>query len=162
NRQLAVDAIETHVARPLGWSIERAAYAIIDLAIAHMADMVRLATVRRGLDPRDFSMLASGGAGPLHAAAVGAEVGVAHTIIPPRPGRFSALGAALGEVRHDLSQTALQMIMNVDPATLSGIFDTLEERARALLSHEDKRGRQKPRLGRFADLRFAGQLFELG
>jgi len=161
SRDLAVEAISQHIAKPLGWSVGRAAYAIIDLAIAHMADMVRLATVRRGLDPRDFSMLASGGAGPLHAAAVGAEVGVSRTIIPPLPGMFSALGATLGEVRHDLSQATLQLLAGVDPALLDVTFELLQDRAKALLDREAGHGRREPKLARFADLRFAGQLFEL-
>jgi N-methylhydantoinase A len=127
-----------------------------------MAEMVRLATVRRGLDPRSFSMLASGGAGPLHAAAVGAEVGVRRTIVPPLPGMFSALGATLGEVRHDLAQTALHPIAAVTPAFLASSFIPLKARAEALVEREGMTAGIQPRLRRHADLRFAGQLFELG
>ena len=104
DRSLAVQAIQRHIADPLGWSVVRAAYAIIDIAVANMAEMVRLATTQRGLDPRDFALLASGGAGPLHAAAVGAEIGAQEVIVPPFPGMFSALGATLGAIRHEVTQ----------------------------------------------------------
>jgi N-methylhydantoinase A len=156
---LARHAVEAHVARPLGWTVAQAAYAIIDIAVANMAEMVRLATVRRGLDPRDFALLASGGAGPLHAAAVGAEVGVAEAIVPPLPGMFSALGAALGQIRHELSQTVLRTVAEVDLAALATVFQSLRDRAQALFAAEPGGG--APRYARFVEMRFQGQLFEL-
>ncbi len=160
DRELAVAAVEQHIARPMGWSVARAAHAIIALAVASMTEMVRLATVRRGLDPREFSIVAAGGAGPLHALAVGAEAGVKEVIVPPLPGMFSALGAILGEVRHDLSQTLLGPISELSSATLGATFDQLGTKALDLLAREPA-GTDEPRLKRFADLRFAGQLFEL-
>ncbi len=107
NPHLAAEAIRKYIAEPFGWSVAKAAYAIIDIAVANMAEMVRLVTTRRGLDPRQFAILASGGAGPLHAAAVGREIGAAEVIVPPFPGMFSAFGATLGTVRHELTQTLL-------------------------------------------------------
>ncbi|WP_320178920.1 hydantoinase/oxoprolinase family protein [Roseovarius pacificus] len=159
DRSAAVKAIEEHVAAPMGWSVSRAAFAIIDLAVAHMAEMVRLATVRRGLDPRDFSIFATGGAGPLHAAAVGAETGVRRTIIPPLPGMFSALGATLGEIRHDLSRSALKPASEIEPEMLVRAFDGLEAKALELIARDGGTG--NPAFEHFADLRFVGQLFEL-
>jgi N-methylhydantoinase A len=160
SRQHAVDAIETHIAGPMGWSIARAAHSILELAVASMTEMVRLATVRRGLDPRDFSILASGGAGPLHAAWVGAEAGVKEVVIPPLPGMFSALGAVLGEVRHDLSQTLLGPANALSFGVLEEAFARLKQKADTLLANEPQ-GSGAPDFGRFADLRFVGQLFEL-
>ena len=160
NRDLAVEVIEKHIAGPMGWTLARAAYAILDIATAHMAEMVRMATVRRGLDPRDFALLASGGAGPLHASAVATETGARSVIVPPIPGMFSALGATMGEIRHDLTQSALQHLKNADPAALEKGFVTLEAKANQLFSREllasDDRSFE-----RNADIRFAGQLFEL-
>jgi N-methylhydantoinase A len=144
----------------MGWSVARAAHSIIDIAVASMTEMVRLATVRRGLDPRDFSILASGGAGPLHAATVGIEVGAKEVVIPPLPGMFSALGAILGEVRHDLSQTLLGPIRELDAGALASAFARLHQKAQELMAKEPK-GNGHPGFSRFADLRFAGQLFEL-
>lgn len=160
SRELAVAAIDTHIATPMGWPVARAAHSILELAVASMTEMMRLATVRRGLDPREFSILASGGAGPLHAAWVGAEVGAKEVMIPPLPGMFSALGAVLGEVRHDLSQTLLCPIAELRAQALDSVFARLKDKADALLAKEPK-GAGHAGFLRFADLRFAGQLFEL-
>lgn len=160
NRALAVDAVEEHVARPLGWTVERAAYAIIEIAVANMTEMVKLATVRRGLDPRDFSIIASGGAGPLHAALVGAEIGAKETVVPPYPGMFSALGSTLGRVKHDISMSLVKPIVQLTPAAFAGAFDSLAARASSLLSAEHV-GDQALFLERKAFCRFSGQLYEL-
>jgi N-methylhydantoinase A len=160
SRSAAVDAITRHIADPLGWTVVRAAYAIIDIAVAHMAEMVRLATTHRGLDPRDFSLLASGGAGPLHASWVGQEIGAREIIIPPFPGMFSALGATLGAIRHDVTQTIFRDVRSLDPTELKDIFARLSVRADELLSAEPH-GAARPAPERIAEVRFAGQLFEL-
>ena len=160
SRDLAIAAIDTHIAKPMGWSVARAAHSVLELAVASMTEMMRLATVRRGLDPREFSILASGGAGPLHAAWVGAEVGAKEVMIPPLPGMFSALGAALGEVRHDLSQTLLCPVAELRLETLADTYARLKHRADSLLAKEPQ-GAGEAGFLRYADLRFAGQLFEL-
>jgi N-methylhydantoinase A len=159
-RELAVAAVKRHIADPYGWSVPKAAYAIIDIAVANMAGMVRLATTRRGLDPRHFSILASGGAGPLHAAAVGEQIGASEVIVPPYPGMFSAFGATLGAVRHELTHTFLCALSTVKSSMLAAEFDRLNERADALLSAEPE-GVSAPRKERFVEARFVGQLFEL-
>jgi N-methylhydantoinase A len=160
SRELAVAAIDAHIAKPMGWSVARAAHSVLELAVASMTEMMRLATVRRGLDPREFSIIASGGAGPLHAAWVGAEAGAKEVVIPPLPGMFSALGAVLGEVRHDLSQTMLCPVHELRTEALDRAYARLKDKANALLAKEP-RGTGQPGFVRFADLRFAGQLFEL-
>jgi N-methylhydantoinase A len=159
-RSAAVEAITRHIADPLGWTVVRAAYAIIDIAVANMAEMVRLATTHRGLDPRDFSLLASGGAGPLHASLVGREIGAREIIIPPFPGMFSALGATLGAVRHEVTQTIFRDVRSLDLTELKNIFARLSVRAGRLLSVEPQGVAQSAR-ERIAEVRFAGQLFEL-
>ncbi|MFA5662912.1 hydantoinase/oxoprolinase family protein [Castellaniella sp.] len=160
SRDAAVDAIERHIARPMGWPLARAAHAIIEIAVANMTEMVRLATVRRGYDPREFAILASGGAGPLHAALVGAEVGVREVLVPPQSGIFSALGAVLGEVRHDVSATLLTPLEALDPQAVADAFEGLATKAAGLLAAESA-DPANARQQRFADLRFVGQLFEL-
>ena len=155
-------AIEIHLAKPLGWTVERSAWGILTLANANMAEMVRLATLRRGLDPRDFTLVAFGGAGPLHATEIAREVGVPRVAVPPYPGLFSAIGTVLGDVRHDLVQTLLKRTDALEPATLQAAFAGLEERARQLLAEEDLApGHGAPVLTRYADLRFEGQMFEI-
>ena len=160
DRSLAVEAVQRHIAEPLGWSVVRASYAIIDIAVANMAEMVRLATTQRGLDPRDFALLASGGAGPLHAAAVGAEIGAREVIVPPFPGMFSALGATLGAIRHEVTQTLLRSLRDLNDADLAFGFDRLTKRAHDILAAEPT-GSAKPQFHRLIDARFIGQLFEL-
>jgi N-methylhydantoinase A len=160
NREHAVEAVREHVAKPLGWTVVRAAYAIIDIAVANMAEMVRLATTQRGLDPRDFALLASGGAGPLHAAAVGAEIGASEVVVPPYPGMFSALGATLGSVRHEVTQTLLRNLRDLDEINLSSAFSQLSKRVEVILAAEPA-GLAYPRFERMLEARFVGQLFEL-
>ena len=157
---LARRAIATHLAEPLGWSVERAAHAILDVAVANMAEMVRLATVRRGLDPRDFVLVPSGGAGPLHAVAIAREVGISEIVVPPLPGMFSALGAMLSPIRHDLSASFLRQVRNVAPGQLQQAFAPLHDKLDRLFAAEQDRVEQ-PRTLRFADIRFRGQLFQL-
>jgi N-methylhydantoinase A len=159
-RDRAVAAVKQHIADPYGWSLSRAAYAIIDIAVASMAEMVRLATTRRGLDPRGFAILASGGAGPLHAAAVGEQIGATEVIVPPYPGMFSAFGATLGAVRHELTQTFLCNVSKLEPFSLDAAFDLLKERADVILAAEPE-GVSRPVVERFLEARFMGQLFEL-
>jgi N-methylhydantoinase A len=159
-RELAVDAISRHIAEPFGWSVAKAAYSIIDIAVANMAEMVRLATTRRGLDPRHFAILASGGAGPLHAPAVGEQIGSAEVVIPPYPGMFSAFGATLGTIRHEITQTMLLGIRDLDIAVLEKAFHDLVSRVEVLLAAEP-RGVGAPKLERMLEARFVGQLFEL-
>lgn len=160
DRAFAVAAIDEHIARPMGWTVEKAAYAIINIAIASMTEMVKLATVRRGLDPRDFSLVASGGAGPLHAALVGREIGVIETIIPPYPGMFSALGATLGQVKHDISQTLLAPLQQLSHKALQEAFDSLARRADNILLGETV-DESDVIIERFANCRYVGQLYEL-
>lgn len=160
DRDLAVAAVKRHVAEPFGWNLGRAAYAIIDIAVANMAEMVRLATSRKGFDPRNFAILASGGAGPLHVAAVGEQIGATEVIIPPYPGMFSAFGATFGAVRHELTRTFLSTVTDMDVAQLESAFAGLRAQADEILRAEP-RGVAPPRMQRFLEARFMGQLFEL-
>ncbi|WP_226575938.1 hydantoinase/oxoprolinase family protein [Acuticoccus sediminis] len=160
DRDRAVRVIADRIADPMGWDLSRAAYAILDLATARMAEMVRMATVRRGLDPRDFTLLASGGAGPLHAANVAAETGARAVVVPPLPGMFSALGATMGEIRHDLSKASLALIAQADHGAVAEGFEALRREAETLLAREVLSGTTRT-FERYLDLRFAGQLFEL-
>ncbi|MEM8972559.1 MAG: hydantoinase/oxoprolinase family protein [Pseudomonadota bacterium] len=154
-------AIRQHLAEPMGWSATEAALGILKLANANMAEMVRLATLRRGLDPRDFALVAFGGAGPLHAAELAREVGIPKVIVPVYPGLFSAIGTILGERRHDLVQTHLSRVTEIDTDKLSEGFGDLEKKAMELMQAEDVASDTALVLERSIDLRFEGQLFEL-
>lgn len=157
----AVEAIKVNVADPLGWSVHEGAAGILRLATAAMAEMVRLATLRRGLDPRDFCLVASGGAGPLHAAEIAREVGVPTVLIPPIPGLFSAIGTVLGEQRHDLVQASVQLLASADLTQLEKAFRKLRVQADELIQNENVIGVEAWRFEREVDLRYEGQLFEV-
>jgi len=157
---LAAAAIERQIAGPLGWPVARAAWGILRLATANMAEMVRLATLRRGLDPRDFSLVAFGGAGPLHAGEIAREVGIPRVVVPPVPGLFSAIGTLMGRVRHDLVQTMLRRASELRISEVTEAFAQLDARAERLIRDEDA-GSADWRLDRAVDARFEGQLFEL-
>lgn len=156
----AEEAIRRHIAEPLGWSLARAAYAIIDIVVASMAEMVHLTTVQRGIDPRDFAILAFGGAGPLHAALVARGMKIPEVIVPPYPGMFSALGATLGLIRHEVVRTILRPVAELTEAMIEEGFAALSARAHSLLSNEPG-GATPTQFRRFVDARFTGQLFEL-
>ena len=155
----AAAVLDTAIAKPRGWTIAQAAHAVIDIAVARMAEMVRLATLRRGLDPRDFVMVPSGGAGPLHAAAVAAQVGITRVLVPPMPGMFSALGAAIADMRHDVARSVLRIVPDLAADTLPTLWAGMRAALDALLAAEPMRGTAERR--RFAEMRFRGQLFEL-
>ena len=124
-------------AEPLGLELDEAANAIIQVANANMADAVRLISIRRGYDPREFALVVFGGAGPLHGAALAKELSIPTVLVPPNPGITSALGCLLVDVRHDLSTMFLAAVDDVDTAQLESEFATLEAEARERLEHEN-------------------------
>src|SRR5581483_7850789 len=103
-----------------------------------------------GHDPRDFTFVAYGGAGPLHAAALARELGVTQTVIPPAPGNFSAFGMLLSEIRSDAVRTH---VGRLDPVALAPLFDELEKEAREGLEEQGA----NVEVHRFAELRYVGQ-----
>jgi N-methylhydantoinase A len=156
DRTLAESAIRRGVAEPLGLSVEDAALAIIKVANANMADAVRLLSIRRGYDPRDFALVAFGGAGPLHGAALAKEMSIPVVLVPPNPGVTSALGCLLVDVQHDVTQMYLSKVEAVDLADLEQGFRALEEEGRARLLNE---GVPADRMvfQRKIDMRYLGQ-----
>ncbi len=149
-------AIETHVARPLGMDVESAARAIIKVANANMADAVRLVSIMRGYDPRDFALIGFGGAGALHAAAMARDLAVPTVIVPPHPGVTSALGCLLVDIRHDLLTTWLADAAQADAGAIENEFAKLEHEARERLRHEGV-GSADIVLTRSIDMRYMGQ-----
>mgnify|MGYP000554329361 CR=1 FL=1 len=101
----AREVIQRDIADPLGLDLTEAASAIERIAVANMCNAVRLVSTSKGYDPRDFALVAFGGAGPLHAAHVAREMNIPNVIVPPYPGINSALGCLLVDVEHDLSRT---------------------------------------------------------
>jgi N-methylhydantoinase A len=132
---LAAAAVD-EVAASFGLTREAAADAIIRVANANMSDAVRLISISRGYDPRDFALVAFGGAGALHGAAIAKELSIPAVIVPPNPGVTSALGCLLVDVQHDFSESYFAAADEADPAAIEAEFGKLEAVALERLAHE--------------------------
>ena len=156
----AASAIGRGLATRLGLSTNAAAQAVIDVAVNKMALAVRAVSIERGLDPRDFALIAFGGAGPLHAAAIARELDIPTVIVPPLPGHFSAFGMLVTDLRHDYVRTCYGRLEEIPPATLAAMIAEMTGEGRALLASE---GLADDAIASesFFDLRYAGQEFTL-
>ncbi|KAB1657766.1 hydantoinase/oxoprolinase family protein [Pseudoclavibacter chungangensis] len=152
----AAAAVTEVIAKPLGLELAEAAHAIVQVANANMADAVRLVSIRRGYDPRDFALLAFGGAGALHGADVARELGIPTVVVPPNPGVTSAMGCLLVDIRHDLSQMFTGLASQTDPDELEEAFTALETEASARLRHEGV-AEENAVLQRQVSMRYRGQ-----
>lgn len=144
------------IARQFDLTVEQAAMGVIRLADAAMINALKLVSVRSGYDPRDFSLVAFGGGGPMHAAALARDLRVKQTIIPRHPGVFSAWGMLMADLRQDFLRTRLVPIDSADPADIQAMFQEMEAQAAAFMQAE----RLAPTdvvLQRYADMRYLGQ-----
>ena len=108
--------IEEKVGKPLGLDADAAAAAILRIANDRMAGAIRLVSLSRGHDPRDFALFAFGGAGPLHATALARELGIPTVLVPARPGITNALGCVVADLRHDYVRTVNKPLSAIDDA----------------------------------------------
>ncbi len=130
------DAVDQHIAQPLGLSIDAAAGAILTIANNKMAGAVRMVSLSRGHDPRDFALFAFGGAGPLHAVAIARELGIPNVLIPARPGITNALGCVVADVRHDFVNTINRPLDTIDALQINQTLEQQTARGRALVEAE--------------------------
>jgi N-methylhydantoinase A len=112
----------TKIGQPLGLSPEAAAEAVIRIANTHMAGAIRMVSLSLGADPRDFALFAFGGAGPLHATALAAELGIPRVLVPARPGMTNALGCVVADLRHDSVRTINRPLDSADIAEIHAIL----------------------------------------
>jgi N-methylhydantoinase A len=138
-------------------SLELAA-SIVEIANENMASAIKMVSLERGHDPRRFSLLAFGGAGPLHAGAIAHTVGIPKVIVPRHPGVFSALGLLLADIRVDKVWTQAFRSTDVDAELVNRQFDSITERAVAELRQEGYPGR--PEIRRAINMRYFGQNYE--
>ncbi|WP_237221587.1 hydantoinase/oxoprolinase family protein [Rothia nasimurium] len=155
-KDLAEKAINTVIGEPLGMGTEEAAEAIVSVANANMADAVRLVSIRRGYDPRDFALLAFGGAGALHGADVARELGIPTVVVPPNPGVTSAMGCLLVDIQHDFAQMFTGLAATADEGAIDEAFTNLEAEATERLHHEGVKGEDAV-LQRKISMRYQGQ-----
>ena len=164
--ELPIDAararavLQERLAEPLGLSVADAAHGIHRIAVSHMSRAVRAVTVERGRSPADFALFAFGGSGPLHAVEMAQELGIRQVVAPPFPGLFSSLGLLCVDVSQHVSQTVLLPLDNVSEEEISRQYAALESRLAAEIG-VDAGAREAGSWQRFADLRYAGQSFEL-
>ena len=134
--KLAEQSVRDTVAEPFGMELHAAAEAIIEVANANMANAVRLLSIARGYDPRDFALVAFGGAGGLHGAAVAKELSIPVVIVPPNPGVTSAMGCLLVDIQHDFSDSFMADAETTKPENLETAFKKIEMEAVERLRHE--------------------------
>ncbi len=153
-------AVREKLATPLGLTVRDAAAAVIDVVNHAMAEALKIVSVERGHDPRDFTLAAFGGAGPLHAAELADELGMAEVICPPIPGAFSALGLVGSDLKRDYVRTVYVTTETANPAALEAAFAELEAQGGAML---DRAGTpaERRRFERSLDARYIRQSYEL-
>jgi N-methylhydantoinase A len=160
NRQAAWDAIRNRIAQPLGMEVLDAAYGITQIANTLMMRALRAVSTERGRDPRDFTLLAFGGAGPIHAAALADTIEISSVLVPVFPGLFSALGLLLADYRHDYISSIATMLDKVEPAAVQSCYQEMERSALEEMAAEGVPA-SAVRFERYADLKYGYQLQEL-
>src|SRR2546421_1916328 len=148
------------LARALGIDAALLADGIVKLAVVKMTGAIKEISIMRGHDPRAFALFAYGGAGPLHAAFIAAELGMSRVVVPPIPGNFSAFGLLVADVRHGEVRTRVTRTAELELAELQRLFGELTARARARLA-EDGFAPAAIRVQASLDMRYVGQAFEL-
>jgi len=156
DRDAAFRGIAERIAKPLGMDVAAAARAIVQIATAKMSLAVREVSVEKGYDPRDFVLVGSGGAGPVHALAVARELYIPTVVIPQFPSHFSALGMLMTDERHDFIRTYYSELAEADFAALKTIYDEMTSEAQRLLTPGIESAYQI-----LLDLRYVGQEFTL-
>jgi len=156
NVGLSEKAMADKVGGPLGLGVREAALGVINIADASMSLAVRAVSVNKGVDPRDTTMIAFGGGGPLHACAIAREIFIPQVLIPKFPGTFSALGMLMASWRQDFVRTLIGRLGQLDAKEVEGIFAEL---ASAGQEHLDRDGiaNDKADFRFYADLRYIGQ-----
>ncbi len=160
NAARAHEVFEERIARPLGLSAVHAAHGAHLIAASNMIRAIRAVSSERGRDPREYTLFAFGGNGPLFAAGMAAQLEMRRVVVPPAPGLFSSFGLLYSDVGHHYTCTRRGLLRELEPGALDEAFQRLEAEARAQLAREGFTG-PAVRLQRAADLRYAGQSFEL-
>ena len=160
DREAAEEAIKSAVAEPLALSVHEAAVGIVEIVENNMAGAVRAVSIGRGHDPKDFALIAFGGAGPLHACRLASLLGIDTVIVPPRPGVLSTTGLLNTDLRNDHVVTLVRSLVEIDHMWLKEAYDRLESDAREWLSDQGMTS-GKSMITRSADLRYKHQASEL-
>jgi N-methylhydantoinase A len=156
DRDAAATAIENHIAKPLGLTLLEAAAGIVRVANATTMRALRAVSIERGVDPRGVSIIAFGGAGPIHAAPLGDVLGVASVVVPPFPGIFSAVGLLLAEFRYDGVRSLVMPLDKLDHAGMEEIFAGLRHDVREAMAAQNIEAGSAV-MHDYIDVRYKGQ-----
>ena len=160
---LARQAIKERIADPAGLDVGRAAYGIIEITAKNMVDGIRISSIERGYDPRDYLLVAGGGAGPVFAARLARELGMEQALIPSDAGALCALGEAIAKLRYDAIRACPALLKDLDVARANGLFRAMEEEGKRALGlggggGGDSNGGGSVRIERAAEMKYADQI----
>ncbi len=160
DRDAALRAIETHIAKPMGMSVQEAALGMYRIINTNMAQGVREITIKRGFDPREFPMVVAGGAGPNHACMIGQELDIPLLVVPRESSIFCAAGMLMSDLKHDFVRSYVGRIEDADWPRLNGLIDDMIGEGTALLENE-KIGQAHRRFLLTLDCRYVKQYHEV-
>jgi len=160
DRAAAWEAIKSQIADPLGLDTHEAAYGITQVANSAMMRALRAVSTERGRDPRDFTLVSFGGAGPIHAAALAEDMEISRVLVPVFPGLFSALGLLLADYRHDYIRSIVTPLAAINPNKILEHYEELQYVARDAMRREGVPG-EVVRFEHYVDLKYSYQLQDL-
>lgn len=160
DREAAARAIQERVAAPLGIGLYEAASGIVEIVNNNMMGALRIVSIERGEDPREYTLVPGGGAGPVHAADLADLLQMPAVLVPPRPGVLSTFGLLFSDLRNDFARTHVRRLSSCSPREIEDAFAELERQARAWLDAEQVPADARS-FARFASLRYVNQMFEL-
>ena len=158
--QRAEHALKQKIGDPMNMTALEAAAAVRDIVNNGMAEALRIVSIERGHDPREFSLVAFGGAGPVHAAALAEELDIPRIIVPPIPGGFSALGLVMTDVRRDYARTLYRQLEDLAASDIEAVWSELQAQGEEMLTSTGI-SPDHWRFRRSADLRYSRQAYEL-
>ena len=160
HRELAFEAVRTRVAEPLGLTLEEAALGIHRVLNTQMSEGIRLTTIRQGLDPRKFTLVALGGAGPLHVTALANNLAVGRILIPRHPGVLSARGLLAAPIEHELSMAFPRPYDGLSVKDVRRALDGLDKECAKLTAFEGL-GPDEVEIRYYVDMCHTGQSYHL-
>jgi N-methylhydantoinase A/oxoprolinase/acetone carboxylase beta subunit len=160
DREKARTAFADGPAAALGMSVEEASMGAVQILSHSMVQSIEENSVRKGFDPRDFALVAEGGAGPLFAVPIAIEVGTPYVVVPPYPGIAAALGLVATDMVYEFAATTYQRLSTLDAPALQRRFEELEQQAARQL-HEDGIAADRVVVQRIVEARYLGQGYEL-
>jgi N-methylhydantoinase A len=155
----AARAIEERVARPLGLSLEDAAWGIHTIVNTNMELATRVVSIERGRDPRDLTLVAFGGSGPVHGCRLAQALGIPRIVLPASAGVTAAIGLLAAEVKFDVARTHVRRLDSVDGASLDAMYDEMSDQATAVV--RESAVTSDVMVARSADARYVGQGYEV-